>query len=281
MKHTDKDHTEDVKVLKVAKPVSPIASKKTKDVSGKTDVPSWGPIVGVVYSLLLAFIGGSALAALAVSFILTAFGMSKSSINDWYASPWGALIYSIVTAVFAVGAIALYVSKSRSTWRSLGIIRPSWRHIGTAVAAVFVYMALYIVIISIVKALLPAINIEQQQDLGINNPQGLCSMLLVFVTLVIIPPIVEETIFRGFMYAGLRTKLPFIVAALITSALFALGHLQFGSSAPLLWVAAIDTFVLSMVMCYVRERTGSIIPTMIMHALKNLLAFSFLYIFVS
>jgi len=261
--------------------MNPIEFKKTRDVSKKTDVPSWGPIIGVVYSLGLAFIGGSTLAALLVSFTLSALGMSKSSMDDWYASPWGALLYSVVTAVFAVGAIALYVSRSRSNWRALGIIPPRWRHIGIAIAAVFAYMALYIVIISIVKALLPAINLEQQQDLGISNPHGLGSMLLVFMTLVIIPPIVEETIFRGFMYAGLRTKFPFIVAALITSALFALGHLQFGSSAPLLWVAAIDTFVLSMVMCYVRERTGSIIPTMIMHALKNLLAFSFLYIFVS
>lgn len=278
MKSTSPTHPTDIDIAKLAQPVSPI--KDTKTHSGD-DKASWGPIVGVVYSLGLAFVGGSAIAGLLISFVLTVFGMSKYSINDWYANPWGAFVYSLVTAAIAVGAIAIFMSRTRSSWRSIGIVPPRWKHVGLAITAVLAYMVLYVVVISIVRALLPAINLEQQQDLGITTPHGLGEMVLVFVTLVVLPPIVEETIFRGFMYSGLRTKLPFIVSAVITSVLFALGHLQFGNAAPLLWVAAIDTFILSMVMCYVRERTGSIIPTMIMHALKNLLAFSFLYIFVS
>jgi len=281
LKQTNENPAIDSKATKVVQPIDPTEHRKTNSPLDITDKPTWGPVVGIVYSLGLAFIGGSTIAALLVSFALTASGMHTSTINDWYSTAWGAFIYSFATAIIAVGVIALYVSKSRSSWRSLGVISPRWKHVGIAVAAVFVYLAIYVVVISVVKTLVPAINLEQQQDLGIASPHGIRELVLVFITLVLLPPIMEETIFRGFMFAGLRTKLPFIVSALITSVLFALGHLQFGSSAPLLWVAAIDTFVLSMVMCYVRERTGSIIPTMIMHALKNLLAFSFLYIFVS
>ena len=138
---------------------------------------------------------------------------------------------------------------------------------------------LYVLVVSILKGLISALDLEQQQDLGITAPHGGMEMLFVFFTLVVLPPIVEEIIFRGFMFSGLRKKLPFAISAIITSALFAIGHLQFGNEAPLLWVAAIDTFILSAVMCYVRERTGSIIPTILMHALKNLIAFSALYIF--
>lgn len=265
---------------KNAQPVDPVNANIHNAKPINTATTTWGPIVGVVYSLGVAFIGGSIFSALLVSFLLSAFGMSKYDIDSWSSSAVGALLYSLVTAIIAIGIIAFYITKSKGNWRSIGVIPPRWKHVGLAVLAVMIYLMLYVVIITVIKMLVPAINLDQQQDLGITAPQNLTEILLVFVTLVVLPPIVEETIFRGFMYSGLRSKLPFITSALVTSVLFALGHLQFGSGAPLLWVAAIDTFVLSMVMCYVRERTGSIIPTMIMHALKNLIAFSFLYVFV-
>ena len=71
----------------------------------------------------------------------------------------------------------------------------------------------------------------------------------------------------------------FVPAAIITSLMFAVGHLQFGSGAPLLWVAALDTFVLSLVLCYIREKTDSLWPGIFIHAIKNALAFSVLFLF--
>ena len=73
--------------------------------------------------------------------------------------------------------------------------------------------------------------------------------------------------------------MPKIVAALITSIIFATAHLEFGEGAPLLWVAAIDTFVLSLALVYVRERTGRLWGSMGVHALKNTVAFVSIYIF--
>jgi len=87
--------------------------------------------------------------------------------------------------------------------------------------------------------------------------------------------------FRGFVYTGLRTKLQPVGSALITSAVFASLHLEFGNGAPLLWVAAIDTFILSLVLCYLREKTGSLWPGICLHALKNFVAFATLYLIAS
>ena len=103
-------------------------------------------------------------------------------------------------------------------------------------------------------------------------------MLLTFVSLVVLPPLAEETVFRGFVYTGIRRRFPFLLSAVITSVLFAIPHLQFGEGAPLLWVAALDTFVLSLVLCYVRERTNSLWPGILIHALKNGIAFVALFL---
>jgi membrane protease YdiL (CAAX protease family) len=60
--------------------------------------------------------------------------------------------------------------------------------------------------------------------------------------------------------------------------LFAAAHLQWGSGAPLLWVAAIDTFVLSMVLSTLREKTGSLWSAIGLHAIKNGVAFTLLFV---
>jgi membrane protease YdiL (CAAX protease family) len=120
--------------------------------------------------------------------------------------------------------------------------------------------------------------VEQSQELGF-NPVGTVELILTFISLVILPPLVEELLMRGYLYTSLKKKLSKIAAALVTSVIFAAAHLQFGSGAPLLWVAAIDTFVLSLFLVSLREKTGGLWASMTLHATKNLIAFMSLFIF--
>src|SRR5690606_7282850 len=103
-------------------------------------------------------------------------------------------------------------------------------------------------------------------------------LILVFISLVLLPPFVEEVLARGFLYTGLKTKWPVWAAAVVTSLIFAAAHLEFGSGAPLLWVAAIDTFTLSLVLIYLREKTGKLGASIMLHMLKNGVAFVLLFI---
>ena len=123
-------------------------------------------------------------------------------------------------------------------------------------------------------------NMNQKQDLGFSTATTGLPLGLIFISLVILPPLVEEALFRGFLYGGLRGKLKPISAALITSALFALPH-TFGNDAgaSLLWVASVDTFLLSLILVYLREKTGSLWPGIFLHMLKNGLAFASLFLF--
>src|SRR3989344_1552365 len=97
--------------------------------------------------------------------------------------------------------------------------------------------------------------------------------LLAFVGLVILPPLAEEILIRGYLYSGLRRSLAFAPAALFTSLLFGLAHLELGAAAAPLWIAAINTFVLSLVLVYLREKAGSLWPPIMVHSLNNLVAF--------
>ncbi|OYW41821.1 hypothetical protein B7Z28_02090 [Candidatus Saccharibacteria bacterium 32-45-3] len=106
--------------------------------------------------------------------------------------------------------------------------------------------------------------------MGFTNIKTLSELVLVFVGLVVLPPIFEEIIFRGYLYGRVRLWWRFVPTALLTSVMFGVVHGQ--------WNVGIDVFILSLVMCYVREKFDSIWPSIIMHMLKNGLAYFLLFI---
>ncbi|MDH5726598.1 MAG: CPBP family intramembrane metalloprotease, partial [Nitrospira sp.] len=81
---------------------------------------------------------------------------------------------------------------------------------------------------------------------------------------VIFAPIFEEIAFRGLLYATLRRRLAFFPAAIISTSIFALAH---GYSL----IGFISVFWSGFLWAWIYERTGSLIPGMVAHAMNNLL----------
>ena len=81
---------------------------------------------------------------------------------------------------------------------------------------------------------------------------------------VVFAPIFEELAFRGLFYAMLRRRFSFLPAALIRASVFALAH---GCG----WIGFISVFWSGFLWAWIYERTGSLIPGMIAHAINNLL----------
>ncbi len=186
--------------------------------------------------------------------------------------------YVAIVEALTVLFIYWFLKSYRISFAALGLIRPRLRDIGIALLAVPPYIISYLAFLSLLTALFPSINIQQEQQIGFDEAAGVAALALTYVSLAVLPPLVEEITMRGFLFTSLRKSLRFVGAAVVTSVVFALAHLQFGSGAPLLWVAAIDTFVLSLVLCYMRERTGSLWPGIFLHAFKNSAAFVSIFI---
>lgn len=74
-------------------------------------------------------------------------------------------------------------------------------------------------------------------------------------------PIMEEVLFRGYIFSRLEKAMPSIVAALISSVVFGLCH------GGLVW--AIWAFLLGMFICVVRIKSRSIVPGIIIHIIMN------------
>jgi membrane protease YdiL (CAAX protease family) len=101
-----------------------------------------------------------------------------------------------------------------------------------------------------------------QQDIA----KGFGTIPIQILLIVIAAPVTEEICFRGMLFGGLREKLPRIVAALICGLVFGALHAITGISA----VPPLIVFGFLLALLY--ERTGSIVPGMLLHILNNIVA---------
>ena len=182
------------------------------------------------------------------------------------------LAATVYLLAFGIAFGVPYLIKKRRVDRAvLGLQRlMSWTDIGLAPVGFVAYIMLVTVLLAIAAQVVPGFTPDQVQDVGFKGLTNNTGYLLAFITLVIIAPIAEETLFRGYLYGKLRAHVPVWAAVLATSLLFALVHGQ--------WNVAVDTFALSIVMCGLRELTGSIWAGILLHMLKNAIAFYILFI---
>jgi membrane protease YdiL (CAAX protease family) len=237
----------------------------------------WSPLSAVLI-VVVAFLVAQLLGGIIIALYPSLRHWSSAQSNSWLNNSVVAQFFFVaISEALTILILWLYL-RHRVTRKQLGLTKPSWYDPLFSVIAVVVYYGLYLVAVSAISAVV-AVNTNQKQDIGFNSVVGTGALIMTFISLVILPPIVEEITFRGVLYGGLRRRFNPILAALGTSCLFAAPHLlESGSGQGLLWIAGIDTFVLSLVLCYLREKTGRLWAGMGVHAMKNGVAFISLFI---
>lgn len=203
--------------------------------------------------------------------VLFAQYSDKASISELLDSGPEVLInFGLALFVSVFGSIVLYsFVRKRGGLRALGFKKSNWDDALTTLIIFFAYFISLTVVFSLVATLLPDLNLDQEQDVGFGSASGL-GLVLAFITLVILAPIYEEALFRGFAFQGVAAKYGYWPAAIVTSGLFAVAHGQLN--------VGIDTFVLGMFASWLVWHTGSLWPAIWLHMAKNALAYVFLFI---
>ncbi len=238
----------------------------------------WSPLAAGLIVVAIYF-GAMTLGQFLISIYPALQGWSNTQTNDWLEQS-AAAQFAFVLFVEAVTLGLLYsvMRRRKVGFGRIGLIRPRLYDLAVTLMAYPPYFILNGAA-SLGATALFHLDTAQKQQTGFESASSPTDMALTFVSLVILPPIVEEIVMRGFLFGSLRDKMPVVRAAILTSVIFAVAHLQFGSGAPLLWAAAIDTFMLSLVLCYLRQKTGSLWAGIGLHALKNCVAFVVIFIF--
>ena len=246
-------------------------TKKQKTKEGKFDWTKVKLIVGLVIWVLVSLIACQFI----VSFIMFAI------LGDKLAQPVWTTVYSAVVYVLCLLLVVFVpwkLFKMKTNREELGLSGlPTWTDIGLAPVGFVVYFLVAMLVMALAGVIFPNIDWQQAQDVGFQNLFFVSDKILAFVALVVIAPIAEEIIFRGWLYGKIRAKVPAWIGILVVSILFGLMHLGFNVEA-LQWNAAVNIFCMSVVLCVLREITGTIWSGILLHILKNGLAFYLLFI---
>lgn len=230
---------------------------------------TWQRTLGLLLWVAVSFAVAQAFLVL-VAAVLVRLGVPLDTIsNTMLQTVVAALVYLLTLGI--VMGVPWMVRKSGTSKAELGLARlPSWLDIGLAPAGFIIYMLATFVLTTLVTLVVPSFDVSQVQDTGFGNITQRHEYYLAFITLVVVAPLAEEILFRGYLYGKVRKYVPIWLAILLVSALFGAVHGQ--------WNVGIDVFALSLVLCGLREITGSIWAGVLLHMMKNGIAYYLLFI---
>lgn len=239
---------------------------KTKSQKPKADL---GGPTRVVLSAFGIFLASQFFAALLIGIGLNFIG-AQQNIDQSAAAQF---VYILFVESLVIAGIYWLLKRRGIGLPAIGIGRRlAWRDFKWAVAGFFAFYGLVVAVTLVITLLIPSFDVDQAQDVGFNYLSTPLDQIIALVALVALPSIGEEILMRGYLYSGLRLRLTFFPALVITSLLFGAAHLSTGVEGAL-WAAGVSTFILSVVLVFLRERTGALYAPIMLHVFNNLVAF--------
>ena len=224
------------------------------------DIKPWGLISTFLLGFVTMFVGQvSALAALAWW-----YGFSLGKLPDISGDGVAITLIIFVSTPIQILLLSLFASRAGgSPVEYLGLILPRRSEVVFAIAAVVAA-----IIAGNALSWLFGFNIVttfQTEIYRTAAAAGWLPWILMMLAVVVVTPIAEEAVFRGFLFRGwLRSPNAAWPVIIATAALWALIHIQYD------WYVTGQIFVFGLLLGWMRWATGSTLLTMLMHALINL-----------
>lgn len=210
-------------------------------------------------------------AVLATSLILgVSFGLSGLDLEALNADKELAL--SFVAMLLPLGIIGLYIKQVRNlpVIASLRLSRLNRSAFVELLKGLGWYILLSLSLLILAQIFYSGFDPEQEQDIGLSASDSPLRLGLMFLLLVVLTPLVEEIMFRGFMFPGMRNSWGWLAAALVSAGLFGLMHGQIN--------VGLDTAAMGFVAARLRHQTDSLTPAILLHSIKNSVAFAIVFV---
>ena len=212
----------------------------------------WG-----LYDMLRAVLAAAGLIALGTGVLLLLARLGGVPLG----STRRALLILVLESVLLIPAWYWGPHRYGGGWASLGLRRcPWWKVLALGVVA-----AMVVAVASVWwDGLRRAWSLRSQPSLWPLLAPKLPSLLVTLLVVAVLCPVIEEVFFRGFLFAGLRARLGWGGALVISAALFSVAHVVPGIYPQI--------FLVGLLLGLLYEFTSSVWPCIAMHGLLNAMA---------
>ncbi len=210
-----------------------------------------------------------------LAFLLDNIGGGKTS-NTGTLTPQQDLVAAIITLIFSTiieaafliapfyYANAVFRGIAHHTKLSLKALGFRKFSVGTTFFWIVVLIIAILAVNNIYQYLITAFHLNLQTNDQVLLAESKKAPLTTYATLLVavfVAPFCEEIFFRGFVFQGLRRGMPAGWAILFSALIFGVAHADPGSFAVL--------FIIGLALAFLRWRTKSIWPGMMLHMLNN------------
>jgi uncharacterized protein len=190
--------------------------------------------------------------------VAQAIGLESSTLGTRTVLVLSVVIYGAI--VVAILAFAHW--RGGPAWRELVAwkplaVKPRDRWLWTIIAATLIYSLAAPFLLS---------QLDQTEHLSFKIPTDSVASLILVTLAVVVAPITEELLFRGWIYTGLRYRLGIWAALIVSSVIFALAHYEDTH------IYSLAVFPVGLALGGLRERAGTVTVPILFHAFYNLTA---------
>ena len=230
--------------------------------------PRWGPWSTLAWMALIAVVYTLAQLVSALLFLLwweTAFPFQPLDLAEIESNGPLLGVVTLVSTIAVFGIVALAVRLSRNSLKNYLALRwPSPRSLaaGLGLTALLLLAADFVTVQS-GRDVIPDFMTEIYAT---SRDAGMGFFFLLAITLIVLAPLGEEIIFRGFFYRGLSSGFGPFAAIIVTAAVWSVMHAQYEG----FFMAQI--FAYGLFLGWMRWRSDLLILVIILHAIINALA---------
>lgn len=134
------------------------------------------------------------------------------------------IVLVVLAQTAATFGVFVYLRwRGRLSWRLLGPLRPAWWHLPAGVGVGVLGFVVVQVGVGFLARRAGEVDAPDQSLLAVFRDGGLAAILVV-VAAVVIAPVLEETVFRGVLFQGLRRRIGLWPGAVISGLVFGVVH---------------------------------------------------------
>lgn len=177
--------------------------------------------------------------------------------NNLYA---GTLTGLIMAVVFMCGLYLIVLKPKQLKWVAIGLKpfpRSDWKVIVGGFLLLFVMNIIILFIMDVMK-----IGIDNSKTEALKEESTWFTFSIAFISAAIISPIYEEILYRGFLYKWFRLRWGKVLGILLSSLIFMIVHIPTYNTLSV-------NFVSGVILAWTYEKSGSIMPGIIIHGLFN------------